>query len=346
MKNLSKNSVIYIIISIIAVYTIIKFGLPLLLPFLLGGLLSVAAEPAVRFGCEKLRFKRPLSAFLGMSLTLSIALCAALAIGALAVKEVKVLARLVPDLQKTAQTGILSLQENLLLLCKKAPAGIRPLLERSVTNTLADGEGILTLSAQKIPALLTGLAGKVPGSAIGVGTGILASFLISARLPKLKVAIHSHIPQTALDSFRYARKTAGKWFLAQGKLMLVTYGIVTIGLWFSKIPHAPAWAVLTAAVDAVPLLGTGIILVPWALVKLMQSQYYSAIGLLCTYAAAMVTRTVLEPRLVGKQLGLDPLVTLAAIYCGFRLWGFWGMVLAPVSAALVKNLLQKPTGRI
>lgn len=346
MKNLSINKIILFIFFIILIFISIKFVLPLLLPFLLGGLLSFTAEPAVRIGCRKLHLKRPVSAALGVSLTLAITLCAALGVGALAVREVKALTQLLPNLRDTAQEGITTLQENLLILTRKAPEGIRPVLERSITTTLGDGEGLLQLSSRKIPSMLSALAGKLPGSALGIGTGVLAAFLISARLPQIKQAIHNHIPEeyrkTWLPALRRIRKALGKWLLAQGKLMLVTYGIVWLGLWLLKIPYAASWAAFAAVVDAVPLLGTGIILVPWALVKLMQAQYAVAAGLLGVYAAAMLTRTVLEPRLVGKQLGLDPLATLAAIYIGYRLWGFLGLILAPVGAALLKNLLINP----
>ena len=119
--------------------------------------------------------------------------------------------------------------------------------------------------------------------------------------------------------------------------MLVSYGIVSLGFLLLNISHGLLWAALVALVDAVPLLGTGTVLLPWALVCFLQDQHFRAIGLLCIYGAAMLTRTVLEPKLVGKQLGLDPLLTLLALYLGYRFWGFAGMLLAPVLAAAVKS---------
>ena len=88
-----------------------------------------------------------------------------------------------------------------------------------------------------------------------------------------------------------------------------------------------------ALVDAIPILGTGTVLLPWALVSLLQHQHLRSVGLLLTYAAAFLTRTILEPRLVGRHLGLDPLVTLIFLYLGYRFWGILGMLLAPMLAA-------------
>ena len=128
---------------------------------------------------------------------------------------------------------------------------------------------------------------------------------------------------------------------AQLKLCAVTWAIVAIGFLALGIPNGTLWALLVAVVDAVPILGTGTILVPWAAVSLIKKESLQAIGLLCTYGVAAMTRTVLEPRLVGKQLGLDPLTTLAALYVGFRFWGFGGLLLTPILASAAKSIFVK-----
>ena len=75
----------------------------------------------------------------------------------------------------------------------------------------------------------------------------------------------------------------------------------------------------------------------------MQGDHLQAFGLLGLYAAAAITRTVMEPRLVGRQLGLDPLVTLIALYAGFKLFGFGGMILSPIAAVTVAQLADLKT---
>ena len=130
----------------------------------------------------------------------------------------------------------------------------------------------------------------------------------------------------------------GGWLKPQFHLSAFTYGIVSVGFLVLGIPYAPAWAVLVALVDAKPILGTGTVLLPWALVCLLQGESLRAIGLLCTYAAAFMTRTVLEPRIMGRQLGMDPLITLLAVYVGYRLWGFPGMLFTPILASAAKSL--------
>ena len=104
-----------------------------------------------------------------------------------------------------------------------------------------------------------------------------------------------------------------------------------------RVQNALLWAFLTALVDAVPLLGTGTILIPWALFSLLQGKNWLGLGLLGLYAIAALTRSAMEPRLVGRQLGLDPLLTLIALYGGYRFWGFGGMLAAPLICVVVKE---------
>ena len=96
---------------------------------------------------------------------------------------------------------------------------------------------------------------------------------------------------------------------------------------------------MTALVDAVPMLGTGIVLIPWSLISFLQQDIPRAIGMLGIFISATLVRSVLEPRLVGKQLGLDPLATLIALYLGYRLLGLPGLIAAPLLAVAAVQLM-------
>lgn len=323
----------------------LRYLMPVLLPFLIGTLIALAAEPAVALGVHRLRLPRWLSAGVGVTVTLVLLITTLWFLGALAVRELGQLAGALPDVRQTAQQGMTLLQDWLVSVADRAPDGLRSLLTQIVLDLFGSGSAMLQQVTGRIPGVLSSLLSRVPDGAVGIGTGVLAGFMISARLPKIKVYISSRLPaawqETYLPALRRMRKALSGWLKAQLKLMGVTYGIVTVGLLLLGIPFAPVWALLIALVDAVPVLGTGTVLVPWTLVSLLQGQPLQALGLTCTYLAASLTRTVLEPRLVGKQLGLDPLVTLVFFYVGYKFWGFFGMLLAPVLATAAKSLTEK-----
>ena len=236
------------------------------------------------------------------------------------------------------------MEDYLTNLSAKAPEPVGPVLTGSIHRFFQDSSALADRAVEKVPGLLSGILGKLPGSAMSIGTGVLSGYFISARLPRLKGWAREKLPiaweEKVFPALRHLKDSLGKWLLAQGKLMAVTYCIVAAGLLLLGIPYAFAWAILVAAVDAIPLLGTGTVLLPWALTKLLQGDPLIAVGLTVLYLVAMVTRTALEPRFYGRHLGLDPLVMLLFLYFGYRLWGFLGIIVSPLLAATTKTLFE------
>ncbi len=331
-----------VVVAFAALWLGARFVLPILLPFLLGTGLALAAEPLVELTVKKLRFPRWLGAGVGVLAALVGVVGILWLVGAVAVKELGSLARNLPDLEDTAREGMLMAQDFFVSLSEKAPEGVRPTLQRAVLNVFDDGEGMLQQATRQIPTVLSTTLGHLGDGAFGIGTGVLAAFFISARLPTLKQTILDKIPenwrQKYLPALRRVKKALGGWFKAQLMLTTVTYGIVTIGFLILDIDYSWLWAALVALVDAVPVLGTGTVLVPWGLIYLLQGRTLQAVGIFCTYGAALASRTILEPRLVGKQLGMDPLITLLALYIGYRFWGILGMLLTPILVSAAKSL--------
>ena len=219
---------------------------------------------------------------------------------------------------------------------------MRPLLTKSVLGLFGSGNQLVQQIAQRIPVIATSLLSHVPDGALTLFTAVLSAFMISARLPELRLWLRRQLSEGPLaklpGTLRKVRSALAGWLKAQLKLSGLTFSILLAGFLILGVSYAPVWALLIAVVDAVPLLGTGTALVPWAVVCFLQGNYIQGIGLLGIFAIAALTRSTLEPRLVGKQLGLDPLMTLAALYAGFKLWGIWGMLLAPVLSVTIKEL--------
>ena len=324
-----------------------RYLLPLIFPFLMGALLAFAAEPIVRFGCKRLRLPRPVAAGIGVGMSFSFLAMFILILAALVLRQLRTLAGVLPDLEDSIRGGMQSMSVWLLDLTKKMPGGMATVLEHNINDLFSGGSAMLDRVTGYLLHLASGILSRVPGRALSFATSIIASFMISAKLPNLKSAIRGRLGmqklQPLLDTLRRLRHTLLCWLKAQLKLSGITFAVATSGLLLLRIPYAPLWAAIIALVDAFPVLGTGAVLVPWSLVSFLQGDRLIAFGLLGLYAAAAVTRTVLEPRLVGKQLGLDPLVTLISLYAGFKLFGLPGMILAPMLAVTVTQLMEFKT---
>ncbi len=331
------------VIGLAGAILFLRYLLPLLLPFVLGAILAFAAEPLVCFLCAKLRMKRAFATGIGISTAFCFLAFLVMVLAAFAVRQLRELAGFLPELESGLKLGMDTADRTLRNLTGKVPGELGAVLTRNVEGLISDGDGLISRLTAYLLKLASGMLSHVPGSAVAVGTGIISSFMISAKLPAIRLGLGRLLSAEKLapvisGASRLKSALMG-WLKAQAKLSAVTFALMLLGFFLLRIPRAPLWALTVALVDAFPILGTGAILVPWSIISFLQGDTVPAFGLLGLYAAAALVRSVLEPRFLGKHLGLDPLVTLVALYVGFRLWGIPGMILAPMLAVAASQLL-------
>ena len=329
-----------------AAWVVVRFLLPLFLPFVLGLGLALAAEPVAGFLCRR-GAPRALGAGIGVTITFCLLALVVLFFGALVLRELRLLAGVLPDLEQAARSGLSLLQQWGLSLAERLPRSIQPLAEENLTAVFSDGTALVEQGVRFLVGLAGSLLTQVPDRALTLGTGIISAYLISAKLPRLRAWLGQKLSRERLAGLLSGAKrlktAVGGWLTAQIKLMGVTLAVLVAGLILLRVRYAPLWAAGIALVDALPVLGTGTVLIPWAVVCFLEGNAPRAVGLAGLYLTVTLTRSMLEPRLLGHHLGLDPLVTLMAVYAGFQLWGFPGMVLAPVLAVAAAQLTPGKT---
>lgn len=318
----------------------LRYLFPLILPFLLGWALALLAEPGVKFLVRRLRFSRCAAA--GTAVTLTLVLLAALVwfLAAVSYREAALLLRGLPGLvsELTGRIGVL--REWVLGLVRRMPGNLSLPLERTVTELFTGGSLLIQTATDALLRFAGHMVEGLPGGALLTGTVIVSGYMISGQLPALSGRLQE-APlwrQTIRPALERMQAAAGQWLKAQLKLSSVTFGIAAAGFLLLRIPNALLLALVTALVDAVPMLGTGTILIPWAVFAFLRGNTVRGVGLLGIYVAAMTTRSGLEPRMVGRQLGINPLTTLIALYAGFQIWGVPGMILAPILVVMAREL--------
>lgn len=325
----------------------VRYLFPIAIPFFLGAGMALAADPGVRFLSGKAHMPRSVAAGIGVS-SVFLVICALVTVlCAFLFRELGVLAGILPGMEQTIMEGLDALQGWMMDFSERTSPGIRALIQRNVTQLFSGGAAMLDRMTRYALGLAGTILSHLPDSALGLGTAVLSAFLISSELPRIRQWLDARISaqrlQPGLEFLRRLKSTAGLWLVAQLKLSGITCLMLTLGFLLLRVSYAPLWALVVSVLDALPILGTGAVLVPWSLVLLIRHEGARALGMLGLYAAAALTRSTLEPRLVGRQLGLDPLVTLIALYTGFRLWGIPGMILMPLLAITVVRML--PTGK-
>ena len=317
--------------------------LPLVLPFLLAYLLALAAEPGVKALGRKTRLPRWVRS--GLCVT-----GVFLAVGAVLWFFCQVLwgelLRLVgqlPELLHQIQPALNGLRESLETMARRAPESISGPLIRWIGELFAGGAGLLESLYGFLSGLVSGVVTGVPKLFLGIVTTIIAAYMSSAALPQVKTWLRRRPPASWQEWLRRVRDRGkavfGGWCKAQAKLILLVFGILTLGFWILGVDFPLLFGGLIAVLDALPILGTGTVLIPWALISFLQERSGLGFGLLALYGVSAIARSALEPRLVGKQLGLHPLMSLMAFYIGYRVFGFAGMILFPLAATVAAPLV-------
>jgi sporulation integral membrane protein YtvI len=168
---------------------------------------------------------------------------------------------------------------------------------------------------------------------------------------KDKVVIEQYlikfIPTKLLSTIKHLRKGCLQGLITYAKseiiLMSITALICTIGYSIVQHPYALFLALITGFIDSLPILGTGFIIWPWTAYCFLSSNYTHAIVLIITYGVAVITRNILSPKLIGKQIGVHPLVMLMSIYIGIKALGILGIVIGPIIIITAKIIKQDTT---
>ena len=223
-------------------------------------------------------------------------------------------------------------------------AAFRARFNQMVGNALTD---VIASVSAEIPRVVARIISGMPSVLLFIGVTVIAGFYFcmdrhgieNALLTLLPKGIRGKIPAWCSGikrvSFRYLR--AYLW------LLLLTFSELFIGFCILRVEYAFLLAALIAVVDLLPILGVGAVLIPWAAIELINREARLGIGLLILYGTVSVLHQVLEPKLVGKSLGLHPLLTLMAGYVGYRSFGFFGMAVAPFVVLLCKSLIRART---
>ena len=323
----------------------LKYWFPIVLPFFLGSLLALGAEPMVRRLHQNRKLPRGAASFTGVTVFFLLMLSVLALVVSVLVRQLSQLSGLVAHLTDAVCRGLQALEAWLLELSTRLPDSLENAATIGVQRLFSDSSNLLDQAVSRVPQMATGLLSALSQGAFVTFTAILSAYMISARLPKLKQFIQEKLPQFQPDRIRNSvkglRHAMLGWLSAQGKLMGLTFLLLCGGFFLLKTGNVLLLAALVTLVDAFPILGTGTVLIPWSIVCLLQGDTARGIGLLAVYAVVWLVRSILEPRLVGKELGLDPLVTLFSVYAGLRLLGIGGMVIAPFAAMVVTQLIRQ-----
>lgn len=346
-------------IRFLIVVSIVVFGIGAFLfiakytyPFLIGLVIAYMINPIVNFFEKKAKIPRPLSVLL--SLTGIFAIFAGLITWLVVeiVSGAEYLSRVLPRhlnttiayIENFIMTEIIPFYNQMSSLLSSLDASQQQTI---ITNIENFGKNI----GSSVGTFIQSLLGKIPvliswfpNTATMLVFSLLGTFFISKDWFKLTKISNKILPDKAKSSgktvFTDLKKALFGFIKAQATLISISTVITLIGLLILRVNYAVTIALLIGVLDILPYLGTGLAFVPWIAYQAIIGDMGLAIGIGVIYTIVLVQRQIMEPKILSSNIGVDPLATLIALFAGFKLIGFLGLIVGPVTLVLITTLYR------
>ena len=341
-KNVCKR-ICTILFTIIGLFIIFKLAV-FYIPFLIAFIISLLIEPIIRMVSKITNFTRRTSAIitllffftiiislliLGITVLLSEVdnIIAGFSLQGIQDKAFNLINRIDLNKIKISQQVQNIIQNNFIDVTNKA----MQILKNNLNNIL--------LYIKNIPRIM-----------IYIAITVVATYFVCADKIYILDQFEHHLPQNWVNKMGvHVRKiitSLGDFLKAEVILILISFVIVLIGLYIFKfiglkIEYPFLMALGIGFVDALPILGSGTVIVPWAIISGLNGDLKLGISLLVLYTVTVVVKQLLEPKIVSNHIGIHPIFTLIAMYTGFKVLGIIGMILGPITLIILKNIFEE-----
>lgn len=336
--------ILYVVVGIIGLYLGYKFAI-FYMPFLIAFLISTIMEPAIRFLMRKFDLTRRLSSIIIFIITFGI-IVGGLIWGITTL--VSESANLLQGLNNYTEKAYIKVQEftnNLDISKIKLSNELLSLIQNSSESILDNLYQWGTKALSSTVSILT----QIPTIAIYVVITILSLYFICTdKIYILDFAEH-HMPRSWVKKvgkhIREITQCLGAYLKAEITLVFVSFIISLAGFYIFmflglNVKYPLLIAIATAFVDALPILGSGTVMIPWAIISALDGNINLGIAIVVLWIIMCVVRQFLEPKVVSSKLGIHPIFTLIAMYTGFKLIGIMGMLVGPIVLIIIKSIFS------
>lgn len=344
-------NVLYFGLMVVIVFVLLKYAVPLLAPFLIGFAIAYLLKRPIRFVSTRLKANRKLVAIL---MVLVFYCTIGLLIVLLSIKAFTAAGDFLQRLPSFYTFRVEPVLMNIFDGIEQSVLSMDEALVASLENLWGEfvnslGQIVSSLSGRAITAL-SSMAGSLPGLFVKLLMMIISTFFIALDYDRIASFFVRQLSENGRTIFweikDYVTGTLFVCIRSYAIIMSITFVELSIGLSIIGIENAVMIALLIAVFDILPVLGTGGIMIPWAVITAIQGEYKLAIALFAVYIVVTIIRNVIEPKIVGSQLGLHPVATLASLFVGAQLFGAVGLFGFPIGLSLLRYLSEQGTLKI
>lgn len=313
------------------------------MPFLIAFIISIIVEPMIKFIMKKTKFTRKNSAIIVLVLVFFIT------IGILILGITSLIAEasnLLQGLNGYVENAYIQIQEliNKIDLSKiKMPDNVTKTIQEYAFDLLGTISGWLK---RGLTSIVNGIT-AIPKIAIYIVITLLSTYFVCTDKLYILDQIEHHMPKTWVKRIGTHIKelinVLGNYLKAQIVLILISFFISLIGLYIYhfiglNVQYPLLMALFIGFVDALPILGSGTVMVPWGIISAFNGEAKLGIWIIVLWVIMSIVRQFIEPKIVSKHIGIHPIFTLIAMYTGFKFIGVIGMLVGPIVLIIVKNI--------
>ncbi len=314
------------------------------MPFVIGWILSVIAGPVVTFLEKRLRIMKKLGSAITIILVLAICIGGIYLAGSRIWKEILALIDNFPSMYEDLERGFAQIGSMGSELFSRLPAGVQNGWHSLVSNLDETIGALISQIGEPTIEIAGNMAKRIPSILVGVIVALVSAYFFISEKDSLNLWVKRVVPEPVTsrmsmvaDNLKYA---VGGYFKAQFKIMAVVFTILLIGFALIGIHYSILLALGIAFLDFLPFFGTGTALIPWGIYKFLVGDYRTLVALAVLYGVTQLVRQLIQPKLVGDSMGLNPLYTLFLLYVGYRLGSVLGMIFAVPLGLIVINLYK------
>ncbi len=338
----------YVAVGIAAAWLVFTYLQSAIIPFAIAYVLAECFRPIVRYSESHLSFPRRFFVLFVVSLAL-------ISLGMLAFAICRQVVFELTELAMSAKSEITQIRtddryaaEVIEKISSLVPfVDLRERLWEMRANLDAELWNILVSLGEKSSGSLLSAVGSVaaflPKMLLTSAVIVIATYYFAVDRVKINCALLSLFPKRLRPILKKSKDTVfdtvGRYLRAYGLLFLITFAELLFAFLILRVEYALLLSIIIALVDFLPILGTGTVLIPWGIASILLGDIGFGLGLLVVYAIIMVVRQILEPKIVGRFIGLSPLAALASLYFGLEVMGLIGIFVFPITAIVIKRIL-------
>lgn len=335
---------LFVVAAALFVLLILPRIIRFFMPFVIGLIVSMIANPLVKFLEKRVKLLRKHSSVIIMVTVIAAIIGVAYLLFSLLFREIRGLSEDLPNIIESVGNQFSELSDTIQKFSETLPVSLQNMITKML-NGIRNYASEFTNNLQ-LPTMSTAgnLVKDIAEGFLMAIVIVLSSYFFTAYRDELVAGLKKHMPQTVTEYWRLItdnfKAAFGGYFKAQFKIMLVLTIIMFIGFEILQVGYSFVIALGIAFLDLLPVFGTGAILWPWAIIDMISGNYFRAIGLVIIYIICQVVKQVLQPKMVGDSIGLHPIATLVFLFVGYQLYGMLGMIIGIPVGMVIVNLYR------